>query len=126
KFSDKNFTTEDTDKSTEPIELRVLGVLRGRTLASVKSRGRRAARFQLTEQAADLVFLLQRVKAPIHVVGHEFRFGLADGFTVLHLVSQPIEGGHVRSIAGGELSVIGFVEGPRAPMLRQQKIGLRV
>ena len=65
----------------------------GRAVLAIPGLRLRSARLQRVEQAADFVFLLQRVEPPIDVVGHQLRFRLADGLAAHHLVLHAIEAG---------------------------------
>src|SRR5262249_51296807 len=84
----------------------------------------RAARLQRVEQAADFVFLLQRIEPAVHVVGHQLRLRLADGLAAHHLALHAIESGGGARPGHHELRVVRALERARAAVLRDEHVAL--
>src|SRR5215813_933267 len=84
-----------------------------------------AAGFDFFEQFLDLVLLLQSRQFVFDIVVGHLGLGFTDRLRVTHLALHSFERRDLRLIADCHVRVTGFRQGPRAPVLGDQRVALR-
>src|SRR5205085_6406049 len=83
-------------------DMSILDATRARTVDSLLSG---ASRLQRVQQPPDFVFFRHHVKPPVHIVGHERRLRLADGFAAHDFLLHSVEARDGALAGEGELRV---------------------